>query len=106
MKKLIASVIVAAAIALPAVPAAAGGADAWWGRKPCDWGEVGTVIWHDTPATEYEEIRLCFPRVGPGAPESGDVYLPVGVHRCGGTGIVVWYYDLQGRYHEPVNTCI
>jgi hypothetical protein len=113
MKKLIAGVLGAAALALPAAPASAseipppagtkpcpapythgfilwvntgptgyheewfciargpGTAtadepDAWWGRKPCQWGEIGTVIWHDTPATEYQEIDLCIPRIYPG----------------------------------------
>lgn len=106
MRKLIASAIVAAAIVLPAAPAAAEDADAWWGRKPCDWGEIGTVIWHDTPATDYQEIHLCFPRVGPGVATAGDMSNPAGVYRCGGTGIIVWYYDLEGRYNEPVNTCL
>lgn len=106
MKKLIASAIVAAAIALPAVPAAADESDAWWGRKPCSFYEAGTVIWHDTPATDYQEIRLCFPRVGPDAAQAADMSARAGVHRCGGTGIIVWYYDLQNRYHEPVNTCL
>lgn len=60
MKKLIASAIVAAAIALPAVPAAA-----------------------------------------------DDVAAPAGVTFCGATGhYIVWYYDLQGRYRELINTCI
>lgn len=63
MKKVIACAIAAAAIVVPAVPAAAGSADAWWGRKPCQWGEIGTIIWHDTPVTEYEEIDLCIPRI-------------------------------------------
>lgn len=43
IKKLIAGAIVAAAVALPVAPAAAEEADAWWGRKPCGWGEIGTV---------------------------------------------------------------
>lgn len=65
MKKLIASVTVAAAIALPVVPASAEDTAAWAGRKPCPWGYVGTIIWHDTPATDYEEIRICVPRFDP-----------------------------------------
>lgn len=108
MKKLIASAIVAAAIALPAVPAAADESDAWWGRKPCAWGEAGTIIWHDTPATEYQEIRLCIPRIYPDGAAAGDVSAaPAGVTFCGATGhYIVWYYDLQGRYRELINTCI
>jgi hypothetical protein len=106
LKKLIASAIVAAAIALPVAPAAAEDADAWWGRKPCAWGEIGTVIWHDTPATDYEEIRLCVPRVYPDTSQTDDMSARAGVHRCGGTGIIVWYYDLENRYREPVNTCL
>lgn len=105
MKKLIASAIVAAAIALPAVPAPAAESDAWWGRKPCGWGEAGQVVWHDTPATEYQEIRLCIP-IYPGDANIADVSNRAGVHRCGGTGIIVWYYDLENRYQEPINTCL
>ena len=106
VKKLVASAVVAAAIALPAAPAAAEGSDAWWGRKPCAWGEIGTIIWHDTPVTDYEEIRLCVPRIYPDATTASQASNPAGVYHCGGTGYIVWYYDLQGRYHEAVNTCI
>lgn len=68
MKKLVTAALATAALALPALPAAADETAAWWGRKNCQWGEVGTVIWHDTPVTEYQEIRLCIPRVPPPAP--------------------------------------
>lgn len=110
MKKLIASAIVAAAIVLPAAPAAAADVDAWWGRKPCDWGEVGTVVWHDTPATDYEEIRLCFPRVGPGVAPADDGPARAGVASCyklgpGHRGYFVWWYDLDGNYHRT-DTCV
>ncbi|MDQ3952954.1 MAG: hypothetical protein M3279_08345 [Actinomycetota bacterium] len=102
MKKSIASVVLAAAIALPALPAAAAESDAWWGRKPCPWGEVGTIIWHDTPFTDYEEIRLCVPRIGPGGEAATDS-ARAGVSRCTGggyEGVYVWWYDLDNRYHE------
>ena len=106
-RKLIAGACLAATLVLPSVPAAAADAAAWWGRKPCDWGEMGTIIWHDTPATDYEEINLCFPRVGPVPPKTAHVTARAGVYFCGATGhYIVWYYDLDGRYHEPVNTCI
>lgn len=106
MKKLIASAVVAAAVALPAAPATAADA-AWWGRKPCDWGEMGTIIWHDTPATDYEEVNLCFPRVGPGAPRSEGVAM-VGTKRCpapyvGGT--IVWH-DTPVTDYEEIWLCI
>lgn len=79
MKKLIATACALVALALPAGPAAAADdTDAWWGRKPCQWGEIGTIVWHDTPATEYEEIRLCVPRIYPQATTAGDKTDPAG----------------------------
>ena len=109
MKKLIAGAIVAAAIAVPVAPAAADESDAWWGRKPCAWGEIGTVIWHDTPATDYEEIRLCIPRIYPDTAQAGDMSARAGVGKCesvgGGYGVYVWWYDLDNRYHRT-NTCL
>ena len=107
MKKLIASVIAAAAIAVPAVPAAAAETDAWWGYKNCQWGEIGRVIWHDTPFTEYEEIRLCIPRIYPVGVAVEDTSARAGVTRCGAAGhYIVWYYDLDNQYHELWNSCI
>ena len=91
---------------LPEAPADAEGSDAWWGRKPCPSSYVGTIIWHDTPATEYEEIWLCIPPIYPDDRTASPTSYPAGVYHCGGTGYIVWYYDLEGRYQEPVNTCI
>lgn len=108
MKKLIASVIAAAAIAIPAAPAAADGV-AMFGTKPCPAPYTGgTIFWHDTPVTPYEEIWLCIPG-GPGAATTdatSEASARAGVTRCGGTGIIVWYYDLENRYQEPINTCL
>ncbi len=109
MKKMIASIVAATAIAVPAVPAAAAEDAAWWGRKPCPWGEIGTIIWHDTPFTEYEEIRLCVPRIYPGA-ATFDPAARAGVGNCqtwhpGYRGVYVWWYDLDNNYHRT-NTCI
>lgn len=113
MKKLIVTALATAAIALPAVPAAAADADAWWGRKPCWTGEAGVVIWHDTPATEYQEIRLCmpiYPRAAAGNADGTAVAARAGVSRCetiggGYRGVYVWWYDLDNRYHRT-NTCV
>lgn len=106
MKKLIVGVAAAAVLALPVVPASADDSVAWFGQKRCPAPYTGgTIIWHDTPVTDYQEIWLCIPG-GPGMATADDSSARVGVYRCGGTGIIVWYYDLQNRYHEPVNTCL
>jgi hypothetical protein len=108
LKKLVATACAVMALAVPAAPAAAAdGSDAWWGRKPCQWGEIGTIIWHDTPATEYEEIDLCVPRIYPDDTKAIDGPARAGVTFCGAFGhYIVWYYDLDGNYHEPWNSCI
>ena len=111
MKKLIAAVTLASALAVPAAPAAAEEADAWWGRKPCQWGEIGTSIWHDTPATDYEEIRLCIPRIYPEAaaatqapsPAASDIPPPAGTKPCPAPyvgGYIVWVDTGPTGYHE------
>lgn len=68
MKKLVTATLATAALVVPALPATADEDAQYVGRKSCQWGEVGTVIWHDTPVTEYEEIRFCIPRVPPPTP--------------------------------------
>lgn len=31
---------------------------------------------------------------------------PVGIRRCGwGLNFIVYYYDLEGQYHEVLDTC-
>lgn len=110
MKKLIASAIVAAAIALPAAPATAETAAAWWGRKPCGWSEIGTIVWHDTPATDYQEIDLCIPRPDPGPGASDASAGPiVGVRQCPApyTGVIVYHVDYNtGGPIDLVALCI
>ena len=108
MKKLIIGALAAAAIALPAVPAAAADDSvAGFGQKRCPAPYTGgTIIWHDTPVTPYGEIWLCIPG-GPEGEFDSEMSARPGVKRCGwGTGIIVWYYDLQNQYQEAVNTCI
>ena len=61
MKTLLAGALVAAALALPAGPAAA---DDWnpAGIKECPPGYTGHVVWVDSRLTGYQEpVRFCIP---------------------------------------------
>lgn len=62
MKKLIVAALAAAAVTLPAVPAGADEGAEMFGTKRCPAPYVGgTIVWHDTPVTSYQEIWLCIP---------------------------------------------
>lgn len=105
MKKLIVSATAAVALAVPAVPAAASEIPQPAGVKSCPSGFTGVVVWTNTEPTGYDEYPLCIH--GPGAATPDDSSAPAGVTRCGALGhYIVWYYDLDGQYHELWNSCI
>ena len=58
MKKLIASAIVAAAVAVPVVPAAADIPQPA-GAKPCPAPYTGVILWVNTAPTGYHEEWFC-----------------------------------------------
>lgn len=107
MKKLIASVIAAAAIALPATPAAASDIPPPAGTKPCPPPYVrGFILWINTGPTGYHEEWFCIPG-GPGTATTDAESSRVGVTRCGALGhYIIWYYDANNEYRELWNSCI
>ncbi|MDQ3915146.1 MAG: hypothetical protein M3323_07425 [Actinomycetota bacterium] len=65
MKKLIASALVAAALAVPVGAAGASEADAQFGTEPCRSGQTGIVVWvWDHLENEKDYYRLCI-QTGP-----------------------------------------
>ncbi|HEV2757749.1 MAG TPA: hypothetical protein VG318_18470 [Actinomycetota bacterium] len=107
MKKTIAALCAAAALAVTA-PAGATEIPPYAGTKRCPAPYThGTVIWTDTPVTPYQEREVCFAS-GPGTATADDSdSARAGVTRCGAAGhYIVWYYDLNNEYQELWNSCI
>jgi hypothetical protein len=109
MKRLIVAACAAAAIALPAAPAAASDIPPPVGTKPCPAPYTGGfILWINTGPTGYHEEWFCIPG-GPGAAtaDTGDS-ARAGVSQCTGGGyhgVYAWWYDLDNVYHRT-NTCI
>lgn len=85
MKKLIASAVVAAAMALPAVPAAPAAASEIpppAGTKPCPAPYTGGyIVWVLIPGVGYHEEWACIPG-GPGVATTEDGAARAGVGNC------------------------
>lgn len=106
MKKALATICAAVALALPAAPAGASEIPPPAGIKDCPAPYVdGFILWIDTRPTGYHEEWFCIPG-GPRASEDAGT-ARVGVTRCGPTThFIVWYYDENDEYRELWNSCI
>lgn len=109
MKKLIASAVAATFLLLPAAPASASTAAAELVRvTDCPPGYMGYVVqaWNEKRGW-YDVVRWCVP-YGPESSATDAGTLGAGVTRCGTAPghFIVWYYDLDGNYQEPWNSCI
>lgn len=107
MKKLILAALAAAALALPAVPAAASEIPPPAGTKPCPAPYTGGyIVWVQLPVIGYREQWACIPG-GPGTAVGDSGSARAGVTMCGAAGhYIVWYYDLNNQYRELWNSCI
>lgn len=107
MRKLILAALAAAALALPAAPAAASEIPPPAGTKPCPAPYVGGfILWVNTGPTGYHEEWFCIPG-GPGRAAEDSGSARAGVTFCGAAGhYIIWYYDANNQYRELWNSCI